>query len=82
MCGGAPIQASLGKIVGHRLNWCGHRQANSAFYPIVLNRMANHQPTGTYVECRRAEGGSTSEIIPALKRHVAREVYRHLSHPA
>jgi transposase len=81
MCGAAPIPASSGKTVRHRLNRGGNRQANSALYRIVLSRMSNHQPTRTYVERRRAEGKSTGEIIRALKRYVAREVYRHLPHP-
>jgi transposase len=78
MCGTAPIEASSGKIVRHRLNRGGNRQANSALYRIVLSRMSNHPPTRAYVERRRAEGKSTGEIVRALKRYVAREVYRHL----
>ena len=82
MCGAAPIEASSGKVVRHRLNRGGNRQANSALYRIVLSRMSNHQPTRAYVQRRRAEGKSTGEIVRALKRYVAREVYRHLPHPA
>jgi transposase len=81
MCGAAPIEASSGKVVRHRLNRGGNRQANSALYRIVISRMSNHPPTRAYVQRRRAEGKSTGEIVRALKRYVAREVYRHLPRP-
>lgn len=82
MCGTAPIEASSGKVVRHRLNRGGNRQANSALYRIVISRMSSHPPTRAYVERRRAEGKSTGEIVRALKRYVAREVYKHLPRPA
>jgi transposase len=82
MCGTAPIEASSGKVVRYRLNRGGNRQANSALYRIVLSRMSNHPPTRAYVDRRRAEGKSTGEIVRALKRYVAREVYKHLPRPA
>jgi transposase len=82
MCGTAPVEASSGKVVRHRLNRGGNRQANSALYRIVISRMSSHPPTRAYVERRRAEGKSTGEIVRALKRYVAREVYKHLPRPA
>jgi transposase len=82
MCGTAPLEASSGKVVRHRLNRGGNRQANSALYRIVISRMSNHPPTRAYVKRRRAEGKSTGEIVRALKRYVAREAYKHLPRPA
>ena len=82
MCGTAPLEASSGKVVRHRLNRGGNRQANSALYRVVISRMSNHPPTRAYVKRRRAEGKSTGEIVRALKRYVAREVYKHLPRPA
>jgi transposase len=81
MCGTAPLEASSGKVVRHRLNRGGNRQANSALYRIVISRMSNHQPTRDYVTRRRADGKSTGEIVRVLKRYVAREVYKHLPRP-
>jgi transposase len=78
MCGTAPLEASSGKVVRHRLNRGGDRQANSALYRIVISRMSNHPPTRDYVARRRVEGKSTGEIVRVLKRYVAREVYKHL----
>jgi transposase len=78
LCAAAPIPASSGKTVRHRLNPAGDRQANHALWRIVLTRMSSHPATRAYVERRSAEGKSKMEIIRCLKRYVAREVYHHL----
>jgi transposase len=78
LCGAAPIPASSGKIVRHRLNRGGDRQANSALHRVVLVRMSHHAATRAYVERRRVEGRTSFEIMRCLKRYVAREVYRAL----
>jgi transposase len=75
LCGVAPIEASSGKTVRHRLKRGGDRHANAALYRIVLVRMRYHAATRTYVERRTAQGLSKSEIIRCLKRYVAREIY-------
>ena len=78
LCAAAPIPASSGKTVRHRLNPGGDRQANHALWRIVITRMSSHPPTRIYVERRSKEGRSKMEIIRCLKRYVAREVYPHL----
>jgi transposase len=78
LCGVAPIQASSGKTVRHRLNRGGNRQANHALWRIVFTRMSSDPRTRAYVERRTIEGRSTGEIMRVLKRYVAREVYHHL----
>ena len=78
LCGVAPIHASSGKTVRHRLNRGGNRQANHALWRIVFTRMSSDARTRVYVERRLAEGRSKPEIMRVLKRYVAREVYRHL----
>jgi transposase len=75
LCGAAPIEASSGKTVRHRLNRGGDRHANAALYRIVLVRMRFHAPTRAYVERRTTQGLSKPEIIRCLKRYVAREMY-------
>jgi transposase len=81
LCATAPIPASSGKTVRHRLNPGGDRQANHALWRIVITRMSSHPPTRAYVERRTKEGLSKKEIIRCLKRYVAREVYPHLRIP-
>lgn len=83
LCGVCPIPAGSGKTDGrHRLNRGGDRQANAAFYRIVLTRMARDERTRTYVTRRRAEGKNTAEIMRCLKRYVARETFIHLPRTA
>jgi transposase len=76
LCGVSPIEASSGKVVRHRLNRGGNREANRALYMVCLARMRRDQRTQEYVARRTAEGKSKREIIRCLKRYIAREVYR------
>jgi transposase len=76
LCGVSPVEASSGKVVRHRLNRGGNREANRALYMICLARMRRDRRTKEYVARRTAEGKSKPEIIRCLKRYVAREVYR------
>jgi transposase len=76
LCGVAPIEASSGKVVRHRLNPHGCREANRALYVVALNRMRRDLRTQEYVARRTKEGKSKREIIRCLKRYIAREVYR------
>jgi transposase len=76
LCGVSPIEASSGKVVRHRLNRGGNREANRALYMICLARMRRDPRTQEYVERRTQEGKSKREIIRCLKRYIAREVYR------
>ena len=78
LCAAAPIPASSGKTVRHRLNPGGDRQANHALWRIAFTRMGSDPATRAYVARRTAEGKSKAEIIRCLKRYVAREVYPHL----
>jgi transposase len=76
LCGVSPIEASSGKVVRHRLNRGGNREANRALYMICLARMRRDRLTQEYVARRTKEGKSKREIIRCLKRYVAREAYR------
>jgi transposase len=79
LCGAAPIPASSGKAVRHRLNPHGDRDANRALYVIAICRMSRDKRTRTYVARRTKEGKTKKEIIRCLKRYIAREVYRVLA---
>lgn len=81
LCGAAPIPASSGKVVRHRLNPHGDREANRALYVVALNRIRRDARTQAYVEKRTAEGKSKKEIICCLKRYIAREIYAALMRP-
>jgi transposase/DNA-binding XRE family transcriptional regulator len=81
MCGVSPVEASSGKIVRHRLNRSGNRQANHALWRIAMNRMVYDDATKTYIARRRAEGKTQRDAVRCLKRYIAREVYRLLVDP-
>src|SRR5262245_24931298 len=74
--GAAPIEASSGKVVRHRLNRSGDRQLNRALHTVVLARMAHHAPTRAYVARRTAEGKTPREIKRCLKRYLARRLFK------
>ena len=80
LCGVAPLPASSGKTQQRfRLNPGGNRQANHALWRIVFTRMSGDERTRKYVARRLTEGRTTREIMRALKRYVARELYPYLA---
>jgi transposase len=76
LCGVSPVEASSGKVVRHRLNRGGNRDANRALHMVCVVRMGSDRRTKAYVARRTAEGKSKWEIMRCLKRYIAREVYR------
>ena len=56
LCGVSPIEASSGKVVWHRLNRGGNRDANRALYMICLAGMGRDRRTKEYLARRTAEG--------------------------
>ena len=76
--GTAPLPASSGKIVRHRLDRGGDRQLNRALHTIVVTRRKQHPPTIAYLARRSAEGKTERETIRCLKRYLARSLFRQL----
>jgi transposase len=76
LCGVSPVEASSDKVVRHRLNRGGNRDANRTLHKICVVRMGSDRRTKAYVAKRTAEGKSKWEIMRCLKRYIAREVYR------
>ena len=76
LCGAAPVPASSGKTVRHRLNPSGNRDANRALHVVALNRLRRDPRTQGYVARRTAEGKTKKEAMRCLKRYIARETYR------
>jgi transposase len=75
LAGVAPIPASSGQTVRHRLNRAGDRQLNRALHTIVLSRLVHHPETRAYAARRAAEGKTSREIKRCLKRHLARRIF-------
>src|SRR2546426_990632 len=76
--GVAPIPASSGKVVRHRLDRGGDRQLNRALHTIIVSRRKRHAPTIAYIARRHGEGKSEREAIRCLKRFLARSLFRKL----
>lgn len=74
--GVAPIPASSGKVVRHRLDRGGDRRLNRALHTIVLSRRRVDAETKTYIARRVSEGKSEREAVRCLKRYVARSLFR------
>ncbi|MBB5471753.1 transposase [Cellulomonas hominis] len=80
LAGTAPIPASSGMTIRHRLNRSGDRQLNRALHVIALSRARYDQRTRDYIDRRRAQGKTDREIRRCLKRYIARDLFRQLEH--
>jgi transposase len=76
LAGVAPIPASSGKRVRHRLDRGGNRQLNCALHRIAVTQGRIHPPARDYLARKQAEGKSRIEAIRCLKRYLARRVWR------
>jgi transposase len=76
LAGVAPIPASSGKVVRHRLDRGGDRRLNRALHTIVLSRRRLDEETKAYIARRVAEGKSEREAVRCLKRYLARSLFR------
>jgi transposase len=76
--GTAPIEASSGERIRHRLNPRGNRQLNHALHIAALTQVRNDTPGRAYYERKQAEGKSRKEALRALKRRISDAVYRQL----
>ena len=81
LAGVAPIPASSGQVSRMRLNRGGNRQLNRALWCIAFSQAKTHEPARQFIARKRAEGKSWREAMRALKRHLARVVFRLLSQP-
>lgn len=77
--GTAPIPASSGNTVRHRLHRGGDRQLNRAIHIIALGRVAWDPQTRAYIQRRVSEGKTKREAIRCLKRHIARQIWHLLN---
>jgi transposase len=76
LAGAAPIPASSGQVVRHRLDRGGDRRLNRALHTIALVRSRCDRETVAYIERKRGEGKSVREARRCLKRYLARSLFR------
>jgi transposase len=78
LAGCAPIPASSGKTIRHRLDPGGDRQLNRAIHTIAIQRARHDPETRAYLDKKIREGKSAREARRCLKRHIARRLYNDL----
>jgi transposase len=81
LAGCAPIPASSGLTIRHRLDRSGDRRLNRALHMVLVTRRRAHPPTIAYIQRRTHEGRTSREAIRCLKRYLARSLYRLLENP-
>ncbi len=74
--GVAPLETSSAGLTRHRLNRGGNRRLNAIFYRIALTQARCSPEAKAYLERRVSEGKSRREAIRALKRFIARAIWR------
>ncbi len=76
--GTAPIEASSGKRVRHRLNPRGNRTLNFAIHIAAVVQFRNQSEGRIFYDRKISEGKTHKEAIRALKRRISDRVYSHL----
>jgi transposase len=76
--GSAPIPASSGRTVRHRLNRGGNRQLNRALYTIAITEIRADTEGRAYHLPKRAEGKTSREALRCLKRRLSDIIYKTL----
>jgi transposase len=74
----APIEASSGPKVRHRLNPNGNRQLNHAIHIAALGQISHDTPGRAYYLAKQTDGKSRKEAMRCLKRRISNAVYRQL----
>jgi transposase len=76
--GTAPLEASSGEVVRHRLSLAGNRKLNYALHMVAVCQARSDARGGTYYRKKMAEGKSRKEALRCLKRRVSDAVFRSL----
>jgi transposase len=76
--GTAPVEASSGKVVRHRLSLAGNRKLNYALHMVAVCQARSDARGGAYYRKKLAEGKSRKEALRCLKRRVSDAVFRSL----
>jgi transposase len=76
--GTAPIEASSGQVVRHRLSRAGNRQLNHALHLMAICQIGHDTAGRAYYQRKLAEGKSSREALRCLKRRLSDVVYQRL----
>jgi transposase len=76
--GTAPVEASSGEVVRHRLSLAGNRKLNYALHMIAICQARSDARGGSYYRKKIDEGKSRKEALRCLKRRVSDAVFKGL----
>jgi transposase len=76
--GTAPLEASSGAVVRHRLSMAGNRKLNYALHMVAVCQARSEVRGGAYYRKKIAEGKSSKEALRCLKRRISDTVFRSL----
>jgi transposase len=74
--GTAPLEASSGQVVRHRLSRAGDRKLNHALYMMAIVQVRRPSAGQADYQRKLAEGKSPKEALRCLKRRLSDAVYR------
>src|SRR3954453_8691421 len=76
--GTAPIDASSGDQVRHRLSRAGNRQINRVLHTMARVQLRNPTPGRDYYERKKADGKAPMEAMRCLKRRLSDMVFKRM----
>jgi hypothetical protein len=76
--GTAPIDASSGQHLRHRLSRAGNRRLNHVLYMAGIVQLRHDTPGRAYYRRKRAAGKTSMEAMRCLRRRLSDAVYRQL----
>lgn len=77
--GTAPIDASSGEQIRHRLSRAGNRRMNHVLHIAAIVQLRHDTPGRAYFLRKLAAGKTRMEALRCLKRRLSDVVYRHLA---
>ncbi|GAB3864079.1 IS110 family transposase [Micromonospora andamanensis] len=80
--GTAPIDASSGEQMRHRLSRAGNRQINRVLHIMATVQLRNPNEGRAYFDRKKAAGKTSMEAMRALKRRLSDIVYRNMTNDA
>src|SRR5215210_637304 len=76
--GTAPVEASSGEVVRHRLSLAGNRHLNYALHMVAVCQARSDARGGAYYRKKIVEGKSRKEALRCLKRRISDAVFASL----
>lgn len=77
--GTAPLDASSGEQIRHRLSRAGNRRMNHVIYIAAVVQIRNDTPGREYYRRKLAAGKTPLEALRCLKRRISDAIYRQLN---